>query len=74
MFLNRKDGIADSFCGCGHSLDHISVCLGEAGIVFEEVAVSENVGDDQLILDEGVAVEQESVARIGVNDELVNFA
>ncbi|MNI51680.1 hypothetical protein D3C73_1064180 [compost metagenome] len=61
--------------GCGrHALDHITVGHGEAHIVFEEIAMGKHVGDDQLILNQRIAVQQKGIAGIGVDDQLVDFA
>ena len=89
MLLNSKHGIdklsqplgamldfilADPFRGGGHALDHIAVRVGEAGIVFEKVAMCQHVRDDQFVLNERIAVQQKGIARIRIDDELVNFA
>ena len=44
--------LADPFGGGRHALDHIAVRIAEAGIVFEEIAVGQHVGDDQFVLNE----------------------
>jgi hypothetical protein len=60
--------------GSGHALDHVAVGHTEAGIVFEKIAVREHVGDDELVLDQGVALQKKGIAGVGVNDELVDYA
>ena len=64
----------NSFGGSGHALDHIAVRIAETGIIFEKITVGEHVCDDQLILNKRIAVEQEGIAGIGIDDQLVNFA
>ncbi len=62
------------FCG-GDMLSTILRLEREKRALFlKKIAVGEHVGNDKLVLDEGVAVEQKGVAGIGVNDKLVNFA
>ncbi|GIQ64286.1 hypothetical protein PACILC2_28540 [Paenibacillus cisolokensis] len=34
----------------------------------------EHMGDDQFVLNERIAFKQEGVARVGIDDELINFA
>ena len=34
----------------------------------------EHVGDDELVLDQGVALQKKGIAGVGVNDELVDYA
>jgi len=57
-----------------HALHHVAVGVGEPHVVFEKVAVGQDVGDDQLVLDQRVAIQQKGVARVGVDHQLVDFA
>ncbi|MNM64379.1 hypothetical protein D3C81_757720 [compost metagenome] len=66
--------VADSFRGGGHTFHHIAVSIAEAHIIFEEITVGEYMRNDQFILNQRIALQQKGVTRIGVNDELINFA
>jgi hypothetical protein len=46
----------------------------EIDVVFEEIAVSQDMGDDQLILDQGIAFQQKGVAGVGIYDHFVDAA
>src|SRR5690606_18147345 len=56
------------------SSDLVPVGEGKIGVVFEKVAVGQNVGDDQLVLKQGVGLQQKGVTGIGVDHQLVDFA
>ncbi|MNC23926.1 hypothetical protein D3C75_719640 [compost metagenome] len=57
-----------------HPLDHAPVGSAEHGVVLEEITVPEHMRHNQLVLQQRIAVQQEGVAGVGVNDELIDFA
>ncbi len=57
----------------GDGVEHAARGAGEVGIVGEEVGVAEDMGGDQLVLDRGVALEQEGPAGIRVDHQLVDL-
>ena len=57
----------------GHAVDHPPVGVREKPVVLEEVAVAGDVRHDQLLVDQAVALEQVGLARIGVDDQLVDL-
>ncbi len=54
-------------------LQHLSVGLLEVGVVAEEVAVGQDVGHHELVLQGGVGLHQEGVAGVGVDHQLVDL-
>ncbi|SIF98184.1 Uncharacterised protein [Mycobacteroides abscessus subsp. abscessus] len=56
--------LADPFCCCRHALHHVPFCILETDIVLEKVAVGQDVGHNQFILDKRIRVKQKRVARI----------
>ncbi len=57
----------------GHLVHHLPAGVGEIEVVLEEIAVAEDMGHDQLLIDEVVAFEQVGVARVVVDHHLVDF-
>ena len=64
---------AEATGGLGGALEHLPVGGGEVDVVLEEVRVAEDVGDDELVLQQGVGLEQEGVGRVVVDDEFVDL-
>ena len=57
----------------GHLVEHLAVGAGKPGIVFEEIAVPVDVGDDQLLVEKRIGLQQIGVTRVGVDHHLVDF-
>src|SRR5690606_25840568 len=89
VFVDGQDGVQEAFHGFSpvlffpgadaaggdrHAFHHVPVGEGKIGVVFEKVAVGRNVGDDQLVLKQGVGLQQKGVTGIGVDHQLVDFA
>lgn len=55
-----------------HLVHHLAVGGAEPKVVFEEVAVCVDVGNDQLLVNQRVALLQVGVARIVVDHHLVD--
>src|SRR5690606_30003194 len=55
-------------------LQHRAGRAGEAVVVPEEIRVGQDVGGDDLVLQQRVGLQQKRVARVGVDDQLVNAA
>ena len=57
----------------GHFVEHLAIGVGEPLVVFEEVAVAIDVGDDELLVGELIAGEEVGVAGVGIDDHFVDF-
>ena len=56
-----------------HCVHHFAIRSGEPDIVLEEIAVTVNVGHDDLLIDEMIVLQQVRVARVIVDDHFVNL-
>ena len=57
----------------GHLVHHLAVGLAEPDVVLEEVVVTIDVGHDELLVDHLVAPQQVGVARVVIDDHLVDL-
>ena len=64
---------ADAIAVVGHLVHHLAVGLAEPDVVLEEVVVAINVGHDELLVDHLVAPQQVGVARVVIDDHLVDL-
>ena len=67
------DVAADAGAVVGHLVHHLAAGVGEVGVVLEEIAVPVDVGHHQLLIDRVVAAHQVGVARVVVDDHLVDL-
>jgi hypothetical protein len=64
---------ADAVAVVGHLVHHLAVRAAEADVVLEKIIMSINVGHDELLIDPHVAAQEVGVARVGVDDHLVDL-
>ena len=64
---------ADAGRVVGHLVHHLAVGVREVDVVLEEIAVPVDVGHHQLLVDGVVAAHQVGVARVVVDDHLVDL-
>ena len=57
----------------GHLVHHLAVGLAEPDVVLEEVVVAVDVGHHELLVDHLVAAQQIGVARVVIDDHLVDL-
>ncbi len=67
------DVLADLRGVIRHRVHHFAIGLREPDVVLEEIAVAVNVGHDDLLVDEMIALEQVRVARVIVDDHFVDL-
>ena len=67
------DIAADPMAMIGHFVHHFPIGLAEPMVVFEEVAVPVHVGHHQLLVHQCVGTHQVGIARIVIDDELVDL-
>ena len=65
--------LADLGAVVGHGIHHLAVRLREPVVVLEEVAMSVDVGDDDLLIDQVVALQEVGVAGVVVDHHLVDL-
>ena len=63
----------DAIAMVGHLVDHVARRLREPCVALEEVAVAVDMCHHQLVVGEGVVVEQIGVARVVVDDEFIDL-
>ena len=65
--------MADAHAVIGHVVHHLAAGVREVGVVLEEIAMAVDVGHHQLLIDGVIAAHQVGVARIVVDDHLVDL-
>ena len=67
------DVLPDLGCVIRHDVHHFAVGLREPNVVLEEITMAVNMRHDELLIDQVVALQQIRVARVIINDHLVNL-
>jgi hypothetical protein len=57
----------------GHFIHHLPVGVGKIKVVLEEVTVAEDMGHHQFLVDEVITFEEVGIARVVVDDHLIDF-